>query len=59
MCNTQKILFWSDEKKIKDRVLNLANSLGKDNDYRYVDFCVRLEAAYYMIIAEKNIFLKL
>jgi|TARA_B100001094_G_scaffold302406_1_gene329557 ABC-type oligopeptide transport system ATPase subunit len=51
MTKESAILKSSLDKRIKSKVIKLANDLGKKNNYKYADFSIRLEAAYYHILA--------
>lgn len=55
MNDKSAILKLSSDKKIKSKVIKLANDLGKQNNHKYIDFSMRLEAAYYMILNKNKL----
>jgi len=55
MCTTEDILYWAQDKGIKNKVLNKAALLGKEDSFRYSDFGRRLEVAYYMVVKEEGL----
>tara|TARA_R100000908_G_C3673715_1_gene95509 strand:- start:56 stop:223 length:168 start_codon:yes stop_codon:yes gene_type:complete len=55
MCRTEDILYWAHDKGIKNKVLNKAALLGKDDKFRYSDFGDRLEVAYYLVVKEEGL----